>query len=147
MCGRYASTRNDTVLAAEFVVDEVVDEELEPSWNVAPTQRVRAVVERAPREDPEAPAVRQLRTLRWGLVPSWAKDTKIGSKMINARVESLLSKPAFKAAARRRRCLLPADGYFEWQKTDTRTKTPYFLHLGGEALAFAGLYELRPDPD
>lgn len=67
--------------------------------------------------------------------------------MINARAETLVSKPAFKAASRRRRCLLPADGYFEWQKTDAKTKTPYFLHLGGEALAFAGLYELRPDPD
>ncbi|HWO65258.1 MAG TPA: SOS response-associated peptidase [Umezawaea sp.] len=147
MCGRYASTRTDAALAAEFAVDDVIDEPVEPSWNVSPTQQVRAVLERSPRDDPDAPATRQLRTLRWGLVPSWAKDPKIGSKMINARAESLVSKPAFKAAARRRRCLLPGDGYFEWQKTDAKTKVPYFLHLGDEPLAFAGLYELRPDPD
>ncbi|WNV86990.1 SOS response-associated peptidase [Umezawaea sp. Da 62-37] len=147
MCGRYASTRNDAALVAEFVVEDVEDEALEPSWNVAPTQRVRAVLERAPREDPDAHAVRQLCTLRWGLVPSWAKDAKIGSKLINARSETLVSKPAFKAAARRRRCLLPADGYFEWQKTDGKTKVPYYLRLHDEPLAFAGLYELRPDPE
>ncbi|MFD9739349.1 SOS response-associated peptidase [Umezawaea sp. NPDC059074] len=88
-----------------------------------------------------------LRSVGWGLVPPWTKDRKIGSKMINARVETLVSKPAFKAAARRRRCLPPADGYFEWQKTDAKAKTPYYSHLGGEVLAFAGLYELWPDPD
>jgi len=147
MCGRYASTRNDAALAAEFGVDDVVDEALEPNWNVAPTQQVRAVLERAPHDDPDAAASRLLRSVGWGLVPSWAKDRKIGSKMINARVETLVSKPAFKAAARRRRCLLPADGYFEWQKTDAKAKVPYYLHLGGEVLAFAGLYELWPDPD
>jgi putative SOS response-associated peptidase YedK len=147
MCGRYASTKTDAELATAFQVAEVVGEESEPSWNVAPTQRVRAVVERAPKNQPQAPASRQLRQLTWGLAPSWAKDVKIGNKMINARVETLLAKPAFKAAAKRRRCVVPADGYYEWMKVDNK-KVPYFLHAAdGQPLAMAGLYEVRPDPD
>ncbi len=147
MCGRYASTRTDAELASEFEVAEVVGEESTPSWNVAPTQRVRAVLERAPKEEAQAPARRQLRQLSWGLVPSWATSVKIGSKMINARVETLLAKPAFKAAAKRRRCVIPADGYYEWMKFDDK-KVPFFLHAAdGHPLAMAGLYELRPDPD
>jgi putative SOS response-associated peptidase YedK len=147
MCGRYASATTDAELAAAFQVAEVVGEESTPSWNVAPTQQVRAVVERAPKDEPETPASRQLRQLSWGLVPSWAKDVKIGSKMINARVETLLAKPAFKAAAKRRRCVIPADGYYEWMKIDNK-KVPFFLHAtDGQPLAMAGLYELRPDPD
>ncbi|MFI9388570.1 SOS response-associated peptidase [Kutzneria sp. NPDC052558] len=147
MCGRYASTQTDAELAAAFHVAEVIGEEPEPSWNVAPTQQVRAVLERAPKDEPEAPAARLLRPARWGLVPSWAKDTKIGSKMINARVETLLAKPAFKAAAKRRRCVIPADGYYEWMTIDNK-KVPFFLHAADDQpLAMAGLYELRPDPD
>jgi putative SOS response-associated peptidase YedK len=147
MCGRYASAKTDAELAKAFDVVEVVGEESEPSWNVAPTQQVRAVLERAPKDEPEAPATRLLRPVRWGLVPSWAKDVKIGNKMVNARVETLLAKPAFKSAARRRRCVIPADGYFEWMKVDNR-KVPFFLHAAdGQPLPMAGLYELRPDPD
>ena len=82
MCGRYASVQTDAELATAFQVVEVVGEESEPSWNVAPTQRVRAVLERAPKDQPAAPAARQLRQLSWGLVPSWAKDVKIGSKIL-----------------------------------------------------------------
>ena len=105
------------------------------------------MLERAPKDEPAAPPARLLRSVRWGLVPSWAKDVKIGSKMINARVETLLAKPAFKSAAKRRRCVIPADGYFEWMKVDNK-KVPFFLHAGdGQPLAMAGLYELRPDPD
>jgi putative SOS response-associated peptidase YedK len=88
---------------------------------------------------------RQLRTVRWGLVPSWAKDASIGSRLINARSESVTEKPAFKAAAARRRCLVPADGYYEWEKLPSGGKQPYFLH-GDGVLGFAGLYELWPDP-
>ncbi|WP_199439737.1 SOS response-associated peptidase [Umezawaea beigongshangensis] len=144
MCGRYVSSSSSADLARAFDVDDVVGEDLSPSWNVAPTQQVRVALERAEQE--EEP-VRQLRTVRWGLVPSWAKDRKIGSKMINARVETLTEKPAFRAAARRRRCLVPADGYYEWQTADGR-KTPYFLHAADEeVLAFAGLYELWQDPE
>lgn len=154
MCGRYANSRGDSELRAEFGVESVVGEQLDPSWNVAPTQQVRAVLDRTPRADPEGDPVRQLRSLRWGLVPSWAKDPKIGSRMINARVETVTEKPAFRKAAARRRCLLPADGYYEWEKRAGQSrKVPYFLHGDDDGvLAFAGLYELwrdhtRPDDD
>jgi putative SOS response-associated peptidase YedK len=130
------------------MVQQILSEERPPSWNVAPMQGVRIVLERAPREDTEGVPVRALRRVRWGLVPSWAKDPKVGSRMINARSETLTSKPSFKAAAARRRCLVAMDGYYEWQKNADGTKTPYFLHADGEELlAAAGLYELWPDPD
>jgi putative SOS response-associated peptidase YedK len=149
MCGRYANSTSTADLAAEFDVGETFGDDVAPSWNIAPTDPVRAVVERPPRPIEGAPAdpgaERQLRTMRWGLVPSWAKDRKIGARMINARTETVTEKPAFKAAAARRRCLLPAAGYFEWEKT-ALGKIPYFLHApGGRPLAFAGLYELWRD--
>jgi putative SOS response-associated peptidase YedK len=144
MCGRYANARRDADLVNAFAIEEVVGEELPPSWNVAPTDQVRAVLERAPREDPGAEPVRQLRSVRWGLVPSWAKDPRSGARLINARSETVTEKPAFRKAAARRRCLLAADGYYEWEKTP-EGKQPYFLH-GDGVLAFAGLYELWPDP-
>ncbi|QNG19709.1 SOS response-associated peptidase [Rhodococcus triatomae] len=145
MCGRYASTTTDKELRSAFAVEEVVDDALPPSYNVAPTQQVRVILERPPREAPDADPVRQLRSARWGLVPSWAKDVATGNRLINARSESITEKPAFRRAAVRRRCILPADGYFEWQKRDGK-KIPYFLH-GEGVLAMAGLYELWRDPD
>ena len=120
MCGRFSASRTAADLVHAFQVDEVdgLDEldggELAASWNVAPTNDVYAVLERPPRGEPEAPPRRLLRPVRWGLVPSWAKDPKIGSRMINARVETLADKPAFKKAFAARRCVLPADGYYEW---------------------------------
>lgn len=147
MCGRYVSSASTSDLLEEFDVDEVIGEELPPSWNVAPTDPVRAILRRPPKdaEDPEEP-VRQLRTLRWGLVPSWSKDAKGGARLINARIETVTEKPAFKKAAARRRCLLPAQGYYEWQKTE-EGKIPHFLHSpDGGLLAMAGLYELWRDP-
>ncbi|SDM33498.1 SOS response-associated peptidase [Allokutzneria albata] len=146
MCGRYATSRSDTELADALGAAKIVGEEPGPSWNVAPTQLVRVALARAPREEPEADPVRQLCTVKWGLVPSWAKDVKIGTRMINARAETITSKNAFKAAARKRRCIVPADGYYEWQKNDDGTKTPFFLHADGDLVAMAGLYELWPDP-
>jgi putative SOS response-associated peptidase YedK len=148
MCGRYASIRTDAEIAKEFAVQEVVGEEPRPSWNVAPTQSRRVVLEHAPRDADESGSVpRVLRSARWGLVPSWAKDVKIGARLINARSETLTEKPAFRAAAARRRCLVPSVGYFEWEKIDGR-KVPQFLFKPDEAqLAFAGLYELWPDPE
>ena len=169
MCGRYANSTNTAGIYGAFDIDEVIGEELEPSWNIAPTDPVRAVVQRPPRqehlerrEDPDdqgnhrgdraderagAPGVvRQLRTFRWGLVPSWSKDRKGAARLINARRETVVEKPAFRTAAGRRRCLLPADGYYEWQQTPDG-KIPYFLHAADDGqLAFAGLYELWPDP-
>jgi putative SOS response-associated peptidase YedK len=155
MCGRYVSSASTAYLFDEFDVEEVVGEQPPPSWNVAPTDSVRAILQRPPKEEHAEPggaktaephAIRQLRTPRWGLVPSWSKDPKGGARMINARIETVTEKPAFKKAAARRRCLIPADGYYEWQKTETG-KVPYFLHdPDGRQLAMAGLYELWRDP-
>ncbi|NMR19928.1 SOS response-associated peptidase [Cellulomonas fimi] len=155
MCGRYASFRGAQDLADEFALASVADDVrlLAPSWNVAPTDPVRMVVERPERlEDGSHGAIeRTLRTARWGLVPSWAKDPGIGSRMINARAETLLTKPAFKRAFALRRALLPADGYYEWQPPDSAsgstTKQPYFIHApDGSPLAMAGLYEFWKNP-
>lgn len=138
MCGRYASGRDARDLAGAFRVEEP-EEELAPSWNVAPTDPVWAVLERS--------SGRQLRVLRWGLVPSWAKDPKGAARLINARQETVTSKPAFRAAYARRRCLLPADGYYEWQ-VDGGRKQPWFLtSRTGEPLAMAGLYEVWSPPE
>ncbi|MER6983639.1 SOS response-associated peptidase [Streptomyces carpinensis] len=155
MCGRYVSTRSPEDLVRHFRVTEWRPEEaLEPSWNVAPTDQVWAVLERTPREDrDEASARRELRVLRWGLVPSWAKDLRIGARLINARVETVHEKPAFRRAFVKRRCLLPADGFYEWQKagpedTGRTRKQPYFIHPeDGRVMALAGLYEYWRDPE
>lgn len=147
MCGRYVSITSDADLAAEFEIEDVLDESPGRSWNVAPTDPVRLIVERPPREDagPDRHPVRQLRTARWGLVPSWSKDSKGGARMINARIETVTEKPAFKAAAAKRRCLIPALGYYEWQKV-SGGKVPHFLHdPDGGLLAMAGLYEFWRD--
>src|SRR3954451_8930493 len=161
MCGRYASSRRPEDLVEEFEIDKVeVKETLQPDYNVAPTKQVYAVVERPAPEDAgsedrgdEAPEQRQLRTLRWGLVPFWAKDPSIGSRMINARMETVHEKPAFRRAFASRRCLLPADGYYEWYPTEQRTKAakplkqPFFIHpADGAVMAMAGLYEIWRDP-
>lgn len=146
MCGRYVNVAASGDLLDEFDAEEVVGEQLPPSWNIAPTDPVPIVVQRARRGSEAATTVRQLRSCRWGLVPSWARDRKGAARMINARIETVTVKPAFKAAAARRRCLLPALGYYEWQHSDAG-KTPHFLHdPAGRLLAMAGLYELWPDP-
>ncbi len=147
MCGRYVSVASDPDLTLEFDVEETLDDPPPPSWNVAPTDPGRIVIERRRYgTDEDAPAVHQLRTARWGLVPGWSKDPKGGARMINARIETVTSKPAFAKAAAARRCLVPAQGYYEWKKLDGGAKTPYFLHdPAGDLLAFAGLYELWRD--
>ena len=152
MCGRYASSRRPEDLAAEFdIVERRIREPLAPDYNVAPTKEVYAVVERPPHRDgPDAPE-RQLRVLTWGLVPSWAKDPSIGSRLINARMETVSQKPAFQRAFAKRRCLLPADGYFEWYPGTARTakgsKQPFFIRPRDHGiLAMAGLYEIWRDP-
>lgn len=146
MCGRYASTTTDKELRSLFDVVASVGDELPPSYNVAPTQQVRVVLERTPREQSKADAERQLRTVEWGLVPAWSKDPKIGSRLVNARSETITEKPSFRSAAAKRRCIIPADGYFEWMKNDEGKKIPYFLHGDDQVLAMARLYELWPDP-
>jgi putative SOS response-associated peptidase YedK len=157
MCGRYASSRRPEDLIEEFeVTSPRVAEPLAADYNVAPTKEVYAVLERGarPQDDGvEVPPERQLRVLRWGLVPSWAKDPSIGNRMINARMETVAEKPAYKRAFAARRCLLPADGYFEWYPTEEKTKAgkprkqPFFIHpVDGGILAMAGLYEIWKDP-
>jgi putative SOS response-associated peptidase YedK len=146
MCGRYAASRRPEDLVEEFEIDDLPEEVLPASYNVAPTDRVYAVLERSPKDEPEAAPVRSLRPVRWGLVPSWAKDASIGSRLINARMETVADKPAFKKAFARRRCLLPADGYFEWYGETKGKKQPFFIRpADGGVLAMAGLYELWRD--
>lgn len=150
MCGRYASARKRQELLQEFLVErDRVTEPLEADYNVAPTDPVYAVLTRGARGTPSEDVARELRTVRWGLVPSWAKDPGIGSRMINARAETVDSRPAFRKAFARRRCLLPADGFYEWLQLEDEGKArkqPYFIHRAdGGVLAFAGLYELWRD--
>ncbi|GII99577.1 putative SOS response-associated peptidase YedK [Sediminihabitans luteus] len=150
MCGRYASFTSDQDLADEFAIAEIADDArlLGPSWNVAPTDPVRIVVERAPRGSADAAPVRSLQVARWGLVPSWAKDPGVGPRMINARAETLLDKAAFAKPLAARRCLVPADGYYEWQKLPgpgRQRKQPWFIRAASGPTAFAGLYEFWRD--
>jgi putative SOS response-associated peptidase YedK len=149
MCGRYASFREDQQLADEFAIATVADDVrlLGPSWNVAPTDGVRVVVDRP---DQQGEVTRQLRVARWGLVPGWAKDPSIGNRFINARSESLTESNAFARPFAVRRALLPADGYFEWQKLEEGgrrpRKQPFYIHpADGGPLALAGLYEFWRD--
>jgi putative SOS response-associated peptidase YedK len=133
MCGRFALFAEPKAVASLF---ELPDLPLfEARYNIAPTQAVLAV-----RVEPLQGA-RAAARLRWGLIPSWAADASVGNRMINARAETVASKPAFRAAFRQRRCLLPASGFYEW-RTVKRKKQPYFLHpRDGGLIAFAGLWE------
>jgi putative SOS response-associated peptidase YedK len=155
MCGRYASSANANVLRIEFDVDDVFDGLPGPDYNVAPTVAVPAVFERRVRESGEVR--RRLAPLVWGLVPSWAKDASIGSRLINARLETVADKPAFRKAFSLRRCLLPADGFYEWYTPEGARPTgpgaskikkqPFFIHRAdGELLVMAGIYEIWRDP-
>ncbi len=123
-------------MAKDFGVQEITDD-LQPSFNVAPTDKVAVVLNNG---------LKQIVAMRWGLVPFWATDPKIASKHISARAETLTVKPAFKDAFKRRRCLVVADGFFEWQKQGA-TKIPLFIHLEPERpFGFAGLYEIWTPP-
>ena len=134
MCGRFLLANPNDGIYDLFDVKELPD--LKPRYNVAPTQTVPAV-----RILPGDEAI-SLCHLRWGLIPSWAKDAKIGSRLINARSETAASKPSFRAAFKRRRCLIPADGYYEWAKQAGGSKQPYLIHLPDrQPFAMAGLWE------
>ena len=152
MCGRYASTRTSAEIAEEFTaVDTTGSEAPEVDFNVAPTKPVLAVVQRHPRDAAGTPdrsrTERSVRVLRWGLVPSWAKDPSVGSRMINARAETAAEKPAFRKALASRRCLMPALGWYEWRRGDvagpkSAAKQPYFVTgTDGASLAMAGVWE------
>ena len=148
MCGRYVATRGLDDLAAEFEAGFEAGDTAGSAWrpdhNIAPTDAVPVVLTRHRSGDRDGPAVRQVRVARWGLVPSWAPDTRRAGKLINARAETVAELPAFRSAVRRRRCLVPADGWYEWApRPDGPGRQPtYLTPLSGEVLAFAGLYEL-----
>jgi putative SOS response-associated peptidase YedK len=139
MCGRFVSSSPPDELARYFDVEKVEESALEPSYNVAPSNDVYVVV--------ESGGVRRLDTFHWGLIPFWAKDPSAGNKMINARAETVAEKNAYKHALKKRRCIIPADGFYEWKKIPgQKAKQPYFIHRAdGEPMAFAGLWEVwRP---
>ena len=146
MCGRYASIRDPATLAVEFDALDATDGAApRADYNVAPTKPVFSVVTRHSRDAQGSPdpdhTVRSIRVMRWGLVPHWAKDPSVGSRMINARAESAATKPAFRDAVARRRCLLPADGWYEWQAAPGTRKQPFFITpADGSGLALAGLW-------
>jgi putative SOS response-associated peptidase YedK len=155
MCGRYAASANPEELVEEFEIDEVSEGVPGPDYNVAPTVAVPAVLERRSKATDQVS--RRLSPLVWGLVPSWAKDPSIGSRLINARLETVADKPAFRKAFSARRCLLPADGYYEWYTSEAATKVlgravkakkqPFFIHRAdGGRLAMAAIYEIWRDP-
>lgn len=148
MCGRYVSKAEIADLVEEFEVEVPTPEPLPADYNVAPTKSVYVVVDRSIDDELK----RALAVARWGLVPSWAKDVSIGSRMINARAETVAEKPAFRKAFAKRRCLVPADGFYEWYlptapdaprgKSGKTLKQPFFIHpADGSSMAMAGLYE------
>lgn len=140
MCGRFVSITEPDGLTRFFTVDERKADDLPASYNVAPSQQVYAVTEHQ--------AERLLVKFQWGLVPHWAPDPKIGNKLINARAESVAEKPAFRDAFKRKRCLIPADGFYEWRRLAEKRKVPYFIHhADGLPLAFAGLWSSWREKD
>lgn len=135
MCGRYSITTDPEAMRRIFRIDTLLN--LMPRWNVAPTQEVPVV-----RNGDGAGAGRELHIMRWGLVPSWAKDIGIGARLINARAETVNEKPAFRGAYRYRRCLVPADGFYEWKPEGGRKQPWRVVRRDRAAFAFAGLWEL-----
>ncbi len=135
MCGRFQLSVKGRQISERFNV-EVFDEMFSPAYNCAPSQQLPVIANKLPGE---------LRFFRWGLIPFWAKDPRIGFKLINARAETLAEKPAFRQALRKRRCLIPANGFYEWRKSD---KTPFRIFLKNEELfAFAGIWESWKDAE
>jgi putative SOS response-associated peptidase YedK len=157
MCGRFRVARSKELLEeafgaeADFAVEDDAGAEVAdsgarwgasyaPRYNAAPGQKILVVRQDAARQNSAQP-VRKLSPLRWGLLPAWAKDESLGYKMINARAETAAAKPAFREAMRRRRCLIPADGFYEWRR-DGKRRIPYCFTLAdGRLFAFAGLWE------
>ena len=139
MCGRFTLFEADNILSKEFGVSGIPP--LSPRYNISPSQPV-AAVRAAP-----AGSGRELALLRWGLIPSWSKDPAIGNRLINARAETAREKPSFRNAFRRHRCLIPTNGFYEWQRQE-RGKQPYFVRMRDDRLfAFAGLWDRWESPD
>lgn len=138
MCGRFVCKSTLDELVEVFQIDEISDDLPGPSYNIAPGESVPAII---------GNGKRKLGKLQWGLVPSWAKDPEIGHKMINARAETLTEKPSFREAFKKRRCLIVADGFYEWRK-DGDEKVPMYIYLKSHLpFAFAGLYEIWYSPE
>ena len=138
MCGRYRLSRRKQIIEEHFDCGSE-EPEWNPRYNIAPTQPVPVI-----RQNPKEP-VRELSLMRWGLIPSWAKDPSVAASMINARSETAATKPTFRDALKSRRCLIPADGFYEWQKTG-ESKQPYCFEVnGGELFAFAGIWDRWKD--
>ncbi|MDX2375478.1 SOS response-associated peptidase [Microbacterium sp. LRZ72] len=143
MCGRFVVARPAADLVGFLDVDTVADDLPEPSFNVAPTDRVAIVLDSVKTEPP----TRRIESARWGLIPGWSKDVSIGARAINARAEDVETKPMFRAALERRRAIVPATGYYEWRVSDDG-KVPHYIHpADGTAVFFAGLYEWWRRPD
>jgi putative SOS response-associated peptidase YedK len=141
MCGRFALITPPVRLARYFqaTLDDGVEPEQRPSWNVAPTTSVLGVTAR--RTDGAEELARALSPFRWGLIPSWAKDTASGNRLFNARSETVATKPSFRDAFKARRIIVPADGFYEWHTTSGGKQPHYFTRADGEPFAFAGLSE------
>jgi putative SOS response-associated peptidase YedK len=139
MCGRFVQTQEAENYGAYFSVDVIRTDAVLRSWNVAPTKQVYAVAEHQ--------SERQLGTFSWGLVPFWAKDPKIGARLINARVETAAEKPAFRDSFTARRCIIPAEGFYEWEPKDRGKLPHYFFDVQQRPLAMAGLWSSWKDPD
>jgi len=138
MCGRYYVTSPPAAIIERFGLEDA-DAQLELGVNIAPTQRVGIITNEQPR---------RLTAARWGLVPFWADDIRIGARLFNARAETAHEKPAFRQAFRRRRCLVPADGFYEWRELPTGRKQPVrFALRSGDMLAFAGLWDVWKPPE
>jgi putative SOS response-associated peptidase YedK len=142
MCGRFALITPPVRLARYFqaTLGDDVEPEGTPSWNVAPTDPVLGL--RARHDGTDGGLTRMLTPYRWGLIPSWSKDAKAGSRLFNARGENVATKPSFRAAFQKHRIIIPADGFYEWRKQSSGSKQPhYFTRVDGEPMAFAGLSE------
>jgi putative SOS response-associated peptidase YedK len=140
MCGRFTLHHAPDEIAARFAVQQVLFQPTD-RYNIAPTQQIAVVTQNARGDDQKL-----LEGYRWGLIPSWAKDPSIGSKMINARAETVASKPAFRSAMKRRRCLIPADGFYEWQAQGKSKQPMHIRFRDGRIYAFAGLWEEWEEP-
>ena len=139
MCGRFTLNKSGEAIASAFQLTEVP--QVQPRYNIAPTQLVPTVLHTAENNN------RQFHQLRWGLIPSWAKDPQMGARLINARAETVTEKPSFRSAFRQRRCLVIADGFYEWQRQERKKQPFYFQLQNGQPFAFAGLWERWRSPD
>lgn len=152
MCGRFVVAKTVGEILTIFEADEIIGEIPEPSYNIAPTQPIAILVDRAFAKDeagaPIGELSREIHAARWGLIPRWSKDgPSSGAPLINGRIESILEKPSFKDSVVRRRCVIPASGYYEWHVNEDGSKQPFYISAGSDGMfALAGLYEWWRDP-